>query len=60
MSVSAEMFVDELAAMSGRDPVAFRLANVKDPRLVAVLKKAVEMSGWTPAVVGQAVRWRRR
>ena len=31
--VSAEMFVDELAAMSGRDPVAFRLANVKDPRL---------------------------
>ena len=38
--VSAEMFVDELAAMSGRDPVAFRLANVKDPRLVAVLKKA--------------------
>ena len=39
-AVSAEMFVDELAAMSGRDPVAFRLANVRDPRLVAVLKKA--------------------
>ena len=51
--VSAEMFVDELAAMSGRDPVAFRLANVKDPRLVAVLKKAVEMSGWTPGVVAR-------
>ena len=47
------MFIDELAAMSGRDPVAFRLANVKDPRLVAVLKKAVEMSGWTPSVVGR-------
>jgi CO/xanthine dehydrogenase Mo-binding subunit len=38
-AVSAEMFVDELAALSGRDPVAFRLANVKDPRLVAVLKR---------------------
>jgi nicotinate dehydrogenase subunit B len=50
-AVSAEMFVDELAAMSGRDPVAFRLANVRDPRLEAVLKRAVEMSGWTPAVV---------
>jgi CO/xanthine dehydrogenase Mo-binding subunit len=45
------MFVDELAALSGRDPVAFRLANLKDPRLVEVLKKAVELSGWTPAVV---------
>ena len=52
-AVSAEMFIDELAAMSGRDPVAFRLANVKDPRLDAVLKKAVEMSGWKPAVVAQ-------
>ncbi len=50
-AVSAEMFLDELAAMSGRDPVAIRLANVKDERLVAVLKKAVEMSGWTPAPV---------
>src|SRR5258705_3577973 len=51
--VSAEMFVDELAAMSGRDPVAFRLANLRDQRLVAVLKKAVEMSGWTPGVVAR-------
>ena len=52
-AVSAEMFIDELAAMSGRDPVAFRLANLRDPRLDAVLKKAVEMSGWTPAVIGR-------
>jgi CO/xanthine dehydrogenase Mo-binding subunit len=50
-AVSAEMFVDELAALSGRDPVAFRLANVKDPRLVAVLKKVLELSDWTPSVV---------
>jgi len=52
-AVSAEMFIDELAAMSGRDPVAFRLANIRDPRLEAVLKRAVEMSGWTPAVVAR-------
>jgi CO/xanthine dehydrogenase Mo-binding subunit len=50
-AVSAEMFVDELAAMSARDPVAFRLANVKDPRLVAVLSKVLEMSSWRPSVV---------
>jgi nicotinate dehydrogenase subunit B len=51
--VSAEMFADELAAMSGRDPVAFRLANLKDQRQIAVLKKAVEMAGWTPGVVSK-------
>src|SRR5262245_9823223 len=50
-AVSAEMFIDELAAMSGRDPVAFRLANIRDPRLEQVLKRAVLMSGWTPGVV---------
>ena len=52
-AVSAEMFIDELAALSGRDPVAFRLANTKDPRLVAVLRKALELSGWTPGVVAK-------
>ncbi|MBI3375668.1 MAG: xanthine dehydrogenase family protein molybdopterin-binding subunit [Betaproteobacteria bacterium] len=50
-AVSAEMFLDELAAMSGHDPVSFRLKNVRDERLVAVLSKAVEMSGWTPTPV---------
>jgi nicotinate dehydrogenase subunit B len=52
-AVSADMFIDELAAMAGRDPVAFRLANVRDPRLEAVLKRAVEMSGWTPRAVSR-------
>src|SRR5262245_16070919 len=52
-AVSAEMFIDELAALSGRDPVAFRLANTKDPRLVAVLRRALELSGWTPGVVAK-------
>jgi nicotinate dehydrogenase subunit B len=50
-AVSAEMFMDEMAAKAAKDPVSFRLDNVKDERLVAVLKKAVAMSGWTPAPV---------
>ena len=50
-AVSAEMFTDELAAMAGRDPVSFRMKNIRDERLVAVLQKAVAMSGWTPAPV---------
>ncbi len=50
-AVSAEMFVDELAAMARIDPVSFRLRNVKDERLVAVLRRAVADSGWAPAVV---------
>jgi nicotinate dehydrogenase subunit B len=50
-AVSADMFLDEIAAKAGKDPVSFRLDNVKDERLVAVLKKAVAMSGWTPAPV---------
>ena len=50
-AVSAEMFIDELAAQARLDPVTFRLRNVKDDRLVAVLKKAVEMSGWSPTLV---------
>ena len=45
------MFIDDIAARLGQDPLAFRLAHLKDQRLVAVLKKAVEMSGWTPAAV---------
>jgi nicotinate dehydrogenase subunit B len=50
-AVSAEMFIDELAAMAKLDPVTFRIRNVKDERLIAVLKKAVEMSAWSPAAV---------
>ncbi len=47
----AEMFIDECAALAGRDPVAYRLAHLTDPRLAAVLRRAVELSGWTPSPV---------
>ena len=52
-----ECFVDELAAELGRDPIAFRLALLKDsPRHRAVLNQAAERSGWglRPAPAGRA------
>ncbi|MDK1386551.1 xanthine dehydrogenase family protein molybdopterin-binding subunit [Sinorhizobium sp. 8-89] len=49
-----EGFVDELAALSGKDPLEFRREHVKNnPRALAVLDKAVEESGWgTPLPEG--------
>jgi len=42
-----ESFIDEAAAAAGQDPVAFRAALVADkPRLLRVLKRAAELSGW--------------
>ncbi|HKX42002.1 MAG TPA: molybdopterin cofactor-binding domain-containing protein, partial [Burkholderiaceae bacterium] len=43
----AESFIDELAAEARQDPVAFRLALLKEaPRHAAVLKLAAEKAGW--------------
>ena len=39
--------MDELARRLGRDPVEFRLANLADERLGAVLETAAERFGWT-------------
>ena len=41
-----ESFMDELAALAGADPLAFRLAHLKDPRAVAVLEAAARRAGW--------------
>ncbi len=52
--VAAEMFMDECAALAGVDPVSYRLRHLRDPRLVAVLRRAVEIAGWQPRVGGGA------
>lgn len=50
-----ESFMDELAIKAGKDPVAFRLAQIQDNhrgfRLKEVIKAAVEKAGWKDEVV---------
>lgn len=45
-----ESFMDELAEVAGQDPLAFRLAQLEDPRAAAVLTAAAEAAGWEPHV----------
>ena len=43
----SECTVDDIAAATGRDPLAFRLElAAADPRSVAVLRKAADIVGW--------------
>ncbi|HEY1750798.1 MAG TPA: molybdopterin cofactor-binding domain-containing protein [Caulobacteraceae bacterium] len=43
---AGECFIDELAELAGQDPVAFRLAQVSDPRARVVIEKTAQMCGW--------------
>ena len=45
-----ESHMDVMAAKEGMDPVEFRLKNLKDERMIRVLKAAAERFGWRPAM----------
>ena len=44
--MAVETMMDELALAAGKDPLAFRLDYLKDPRSIDVLKKTAELHGW--------------
>jgi CO/xanthine dehydrogenase Mo-binding subunit len=44
--LATEAFVDELAEAAGRDPLAFRLDHLGNPRFRDVVEKVAEISGW--------------
>jgi nicotinate dehydrogenase subunit B len=44
-----ECHIDDLARAVKRDPLAFRLQNLKDARLKAVLEAAAKQFGWDPS-----------
>src|SRR5690606_32906752 len=42
-----EAHMDELAHLAGIDPLDFRMKNLRDERLMAVLKAAADKFGWS-------------
>ena len=43
---ASECFIDELAEAAGADPLAYRLAMLKQPRGVHVLQRVAELCNW--------------
>jgi nicotinate dehydrogenase subunit B len=55
---ASESFMDELAAAGMQDPVAFRLAHLKDERAKAVIEAAAKKAGWKAGERGDGTRGR--
>ena len=53
-----ESFMDELAEAAGSDPLAFRLAHLRDPRAQSVLQAAADKAGWAAGKKGDGQRGR--
>jgi nicotinate dehydrogenase subunit B len=51
-----ESFMDELAAQSEQDPLAFRLRHLEDDRFRRVLEKVAKRSGWDERRTGRRGR----
>ncbi len=50
-----ETHMDELANRIGKDPLEFRLQNLKEPRLRAVLERAAKEFDWGTKKTGQGI-----
>ncbi|HZD89772.1 MAG TPA: molybdopterin cofactor-binding domain-containing protein, partial [Pseudolabrys sp.] len=53
-----ESFMDELAAAANAEPVAFRLAHLKDKRAKAVIDAAAKAAGWKQGAKGDGMSGR--
>ena len=55
---ATESFMDELALLANADPVAFRLAHLKDARARAVIEAVAKKAGWKPGERGDGSKGR--
>jgi CO/xanthine dehydrogenase Mo-binding subunit len=53
-----ESFLDELALAANADPIAFRLAHMKDPRARAVIEAVARKANWKDGEAGDGRRGR--